>query len=262
MNIVYFDASQEDANHFTEICRDISSVRTVTHIDNPSELLEYLGDNSVDFVFSEINHGSLNGLEFLSEIRRVSPSVRVVYVTNTPEYAIDAFEVGASGYILKPCCPEKVIIPLNHFLGDEPVIEIKTFGTFDLFVNRKAVMFSNKKAKEILALLVDKCGNSLTMEQIVDVLWEDRPFDENTKVLYRIALKALRDTLKKAGCYHIINESRGQRSLDVTKVKCDYYDYLKNPSSCRNFYGEYMTNYSWGEYTLARISENIYENAK
>ncbi len=258
MNVVCLDMSKSDTEYFKTLCTEIPTIETVTCFGNGEALLAHLEENAVEFVFCEIDLGTQSGLGFIERIKTISPFTRVVYITKRTDMAIQAFEVGASGYIVKPYTAEKLAIPIQQYAGEKPAVEIKTFGTFDIFVNQKAVLFSNKKSKELLALLVDQCGKSLTMEQIIDVLWEDRPFNESTKSLYRIALKGLRDTLKKANCYDIIQESRGQRSLDTTKVKCDYYEYLKNPKKYVGFYGEYMTNYSWGEYTLAKICGNIF----
>ena len=258
MHVAYLDTSYDDIKHFEYVMGSTSEIKKVTSFSDWRNLLKFLEENTVDFVYCEIEMKNKSGLELIDKIRVASPDTHTVFVAQTPEYAIEAFEKGAAGYVLKPCSKEKLLIPIYNIKGNKPLIEIRTFGTFDLFVNNTAVLFSNKKAKEMLALMVDYCGKNLNMEQIIDVLWEERPFDNNTKTLYRIALKDLRDTLKKFNCSHILKEQRGQRSLDTTKVKCDYYEYLKHPDTYKGFFGEYMTNYSWGEYTLAKISGNFY----
>ena len=198
----------------------------------------------------------------MEHIRKINEKISVVYVTGHDEYALNAFDVGAFGYILKPCNAPKIekIISRFELTRNYPkgrkIIEIKTFGRFDIFINGNAIHFSNKKAKELLALMVDRLGGTVTMEQAIDILWENRPFDEKTKNLYRIALKNLRDTLKQADCIEVLVETRNQRSVDFTKVKCDYYDYVNaKEKNYDMFSGEYMSDYSWGEYTLAKLCD-------
>ncbi len=53
----------------------------------------------------------------------------------------------------------------------------RTFGYFDLFVDERPVMFKSAKAKELLAVLVDRQGGTVTTDQIIGTLWEDRPND-------------------------------------------------------------------------------------
>ena len=201
----------------------------------------------------------VNGLELIRYIKDIDDNIEVVYVTGYDEYALKAFEVGAFGYILKPYTADKVkkIIEKTeklHISRSKKVIEVKAFGRFDIFVNGRSLFFSNKKAKELFALLIDRRGGIVTMEQAIDVLWEERLLDDSTKTLYRIAAKNLRDTLAKEGCADVLIETRGQRSLDVKKIKCDYYDFINEPSKNKYlFNGEYMSDYSWGEFTLAKL---------
>ena len=42
--------------------------------------------------------------------------------------------------------------------------------------------------------------------------------------------------------------------MDTNKIKCDYYDFVDDPIKNKYlFNGEYMAEYSWGEYTLAKL---------
>ncbi|MDO5478468.1 MAG: winged helix-turn-helix domain-containing protein [Clostridia bacterium] len=174
--------------------------------------------------------------------------------------AFNAFRAGVFGYLLKSYEKDDVLRVVERYMKkrasqDEKVF-IKTFGRFDVFKGNRAIYFSNKKSKELLAMLVDRHGGCVTMEQIIDNLWEERAFDECTKALYRIALKNLRDTLKDEGCVHILKERRGQRSINTDEVICDYFEFLKNPEAMSaEFCGEYMSDYAWGEYTLAHLME-------
>ena len=128
MNIVYLDTSAEDAQHFVNVCRDIECVTNITCFYDCDMALEYIKNNYVDFVYCETNLENADGIDYIHSVRKVSPHTGVVYVTQTAEYAVQAFEVGASGYIIKPCCAEKILIPINRFSDNRPSVEIKTFG--------------------------------------------------------------------------------------------------------------------------------------
>ena len=51
-------------------------------------------------------------------------------------------------------------------------IVIRTFGYFDIFVDGETIPFSCKKAKELLALLVDRRGGFVTTGDAISYLWE------------------------------------------------------------------------------------------
>ena len=258
MRVVYIDDEEYARENFKFVCSKIDIISSVECFGGYLELIGHLMGNVVDVVFADISMPGVDGIGLMNHIRGVNDKVPVVYVTGHDEYAIAAFDVGASGYILKPYTQAKIekVLSRLHLTESRSLkvktIEIKTFGRFDIFVNGNAVHFSNKKSKELLALLVDRLGGVVTMEQAIDLLWEDRPFDDKTKNLYRIALKNLRDTLKFAGCIDILVETRGQRNIDFTNIKCDYFDYVHNGNKA-DFAGEYMSDYSWGEYTLAKL---------
>ena len=261
MRIAYIDDEPIARDNFKYTCERIEGIASVECFDNYMELIDYVKTGKVNLVFADISMPGMDGLELMQFIKGANDKVEVVYVTGYDEYALKAFDVGAFGYVLKPYNVEKIKQIIERFkkvthFSSNSIVEIRTFGRFDAFVDGQVVHFSNKKSKELFAILVDRLGGTVTMEQAIDILWEDRPYDEKTKNLYRIALKNLRDTLEQAGCANILVESRGQRSINFANIKCDYYEYMKNPEKNEDmFNGEYMSDYSWGEYTLAKLMD-------
>ncbi len=84
-----------------------------------SEGLELLKAKPVDLILSDINMPSMDGLEFLRQIRAQSlaPGVPVVMITteSSEEHVKQAIQAGARGYIRKPFTPEQVkerVLPL------------------------------------------------------------------------------------------------------------------------------------------------------
>ena len=54
-------------------------------------------------------------------------------------------------------------------------MEIRTFGKFDVFVDGLPVRFKDAKAKELLAICVDRKGELVGTEEVIDKLWKDIP---------------------------------------------------------------------------------------
>jgi two-component system chemotaxis response regulator CheY len=83
--------------------------------------LELLKAEHVDLILSDINMPSMDGLEFLRQIRaqNLAPGVPVVMITteSSEEHVKQAILAGAQGYIRKPFTPEQVkerVLPLVH----------------------------------------------------------------------------------------------------------------------------------------------------
>jgi hypothetical protein len=131
---------------------------------------------------------------------------------------------------------------------------IRTFGHFDVFVDGKPIIFTNSKEKELLALLVDRNGGTLTASEAITYLWEDEEVDERTAGRYRKLAMGLKNTLEKNNIAHILINHHGVRNIDVSAVICDYYELLSgNEKYEKMFHNLYMTDYSWAEETLATL---------
>ncbi|MBQ8850667.1 MAG: PAS domain-containing protein [Clostridia bacterium] len=138
--------------------------------------------------------------------------------------------------------------------GGHPKIYIRTFGYFDVFVNDKPIAFRNKKAKELLALLVDRRGGYVTSEEAIGYLWEDEPANTVTLARYRKEALRLKNTLEEYGISDIIEAVDGKRRIIPEKVRCDLFDYLSSKEEYSELFGgSYLTNYAWGEFTLGQL---------
>lgn len=139
---------------------------------------------------------------------------------------------------------------------EEKTISIRTFGYFSVSINGMPVRFSNSKAKELLALLVDRNGSVVTMEQVIDVLWEERIYDEAVKRLYRKSISSLNQIFDGTGFFV---SNRASCHIVPGKAECDYFALLQKQKGADSLYcGEYMLDYSWAEHTNGKIMQLIH----
>ena len=133
-------------------------------------------------------------------------------------------------------------------------IQIRTFGYFDVFVDEKPIAFRNEKSKELFALLVDRRGGFVTSEEAISYLWEDEPANSVTLARYRKVALRLKNILEEYGISDIVESVNGKRRLVTDRIRCDLYDYLSGQEEyAQLFKGSYLSNYSWGENTLADL---------
>jgi hypothetical protein len=135
-----------------------------------------------------------------------------------------------------------------------PRVFARTFGHFDLFVGTTPITFSSGKEKELMALLIDRNGGTLSSSEAISYLWEDESVDERTSARYRKLAMGLKRTLEKYGISDILISHNGVRSVNTAAIRCDYYEFLAGNEKYRKaFHNAYMTDYSWGEETLATL---------
>ena len=139
-------------------------------------------------------------------------------------------------------------------------IYARTFGHFDVFVDGKPIMFKSAKAKEFLAFLIDRRGGTVTTDQMINVLWEDRPNDESTQNLCCKLVKKLQRELRAAGAEEMLVVARGSRSVNVESFQCDMYELLDGNQKIKARYmGNYLLDYSWSESQTALLDHILHE---
>lgn len=81
---------------------------SVSCFDNGDSLLRAHGSVPFDIIFLDIIMPLLNGMETARELRQKDRTVKLVFLTSTAEFAVEAFAVKASNYLLKPVSREKL----------------------------------------------------------------------------------------------------------------------------------------------------------
>lgn len=228
----------------------------VRSFNDPAEALEVLSDFIPDVVFLDIEMRTANGVEVAKQIKALNEKVNIIFVTGYSKYMGDAFDLHASGYVLKPVTKEKIKKELDN-LRHEPASEIRifarTFGDFALFADGMPVTFSYVKSLELVAFLVDANGALCSIDKIVCSLWEDDETQRNKSYL-RNLVSDIRHTLKNLGLEDILISPRGFLGINKTKVSSDYFDFIDRKSNALdNFNDEYMNQYSWAESTLGAL---------
>ena len=211
----------------------------------------------LSYAFLDIQLRGMNGIEVARNLKALHPKVVLFFCTAYSEYAFDAFGLCAKGYLLKPILANDIERVLDEMVDDwraspNPLpknVRVQTFGNFGVFVDDTLLSFEREKAKELLAYLVDRHGAPVTTAQIATVLWE-APYDRKLKNKTTAIISSLRNTLRSAGIESLLIKSWNNLALDVSKIKCDAYDFEKGDLLAINsFRGEYMVNYSWAEFT-------------
>ncbi len=137
-------------------------------------------------------------------------------------------------------------------------IYIRTFGYFEVFVNGDALLIENAKAKELLAILVDRRGAYVSQADLISCLWEDEPVNKVTMARLRKVVMHLRNALKAYSIEELVESKRGLRRLNTSIVNCDLYNFLSGKTEYSNlFKGSYMLNYSWGELMISELETQI-----
>lgn len=124
-------------------------------------------------------------------------------------------------------------------------VSARLFGAFSLSVNGRGVHIrSEKKAKELLALLIQRHGAFFGAKEAISALWEC-DVDEKSRARYRKTVSRLMAELRRVGVDYIIESDRGAHRIVPEYIDCDYYEYLEGELHPTE---DLLPEYSWSEY--------------
>ncbi|MEG0379242.1 MAG: response regulator, partial [Eubacterium sp.] len=99
------------------IVRELQKIERITEVQgfcSSEETLMYLEANPVDVVFLDIEMEPLSGLALADKIKLNWPKVFIIFVTAYSQYAVEAFQIHAFGYLLKPVNTERIEKELDY----------------------------------------------------------------------------------------------------------------------------------------------------
>ena len=233
--------------------RASEDIELVVGFSNCDDALDWIEINEPDIAFLDINMRGINGIGLAEKITAIHHDCKIVFCTGYEEYAVTAFRIHASGYLLKPISAEDVQKEIDVIKGrktERGILKASCFGNFDVACNGEKLTFKRTKSKEMLAYLIDRNGADVSSREISAVLWEDGSKENNRNYFHQLLLD-VRQALEKVGAEDVLKKNGYLYSVDTTRISCDYYSYLK--TGYPEFKGEYMTQYSWADETCGLL---------
>jgi len=268
------DDERHALKRFERMVKQNDEVQLCGLFETGAQLLSYLQESPLDAVFLDIEMPGVNGMEIAQQILDLNGNINIVFITAFNQYAVDAFEMQAMDYILKPIKKERLEKTIERLLNmKRPSIKpgkvfIQCFGDFEVFIDEEALVWKNSKAKEILAFLVHKNGVAVSWEKIADAVWPDYDL-EKSQTNFHANSYLLRKKLAAEGIEGILEGGRGNYRVRKEKVICDYFqldamikDKLINRKEDYKFIEDFLqkgyleeSGYSWAQPRAAELDK-------
>ncbi|OCT16889.1 hypothetical protein A8709_00815 [Paenibacillus pectinilyticus] len=201
---------EEDALDLLEILLEhIGDIKVVGRYMNPLQAIEALGNSTVDAVFLDNQMPGMKGTEAARKIRSMLPRMPIVFTTAYAEYAVEAFEIQSTDYLLKPFTIDRLqhtVTRIQQSLS-ESVIQARQstsiiptvycLGGFHIGLpgdENKVLTWKTKKEKELCAFLIHYAGKSVNTASIIEALWPGYDLNKAKTYLYT-CLSYLRKSL-------------------------------------------------------------------
>ena len=258
MRILAVDDEELALEGILETIREAVPTAELYGCRRASQALQYAQKNRIDVAFLDIKMREMNGDVLAEKLQDIYPQLNIIFTTGYSDYMKEAFDLHASGYLLKPITEKKVqkeLAYLRYPAEEAPKgekIYVRTFGNFEAYYQGVPLHFKYKKTKELFAYLIDRRGAMCGLQEVSSVLWEGDT-EDHTSYLKNLR-RDLSHTLEECDNDHIMVRRRGQLGLIPSEVYCDYFNCLET-GNMEEYTGEYMSQYSWGEFTHGILEE-------
>lgn len=174
MQIAICDDDTQDLLQLASLLEAYRHARKVTlsyaSFQNATDLLSSMHSSDYNLLFLDMLMPGISGMQAAREIREHNSKLEIVFLTSSPEYAVESYSVRAHHYLLKPASEEKLFPILDRLLDDckkpEEALRIKTqssvfslpYGKIEsIEVSAKKLYFylTDGNAREVAGSLAD-----------------------------------------------------------------------------------------------------------
>lgn len=206
---------------------ELGIVRILAAFESGADALEQVASLQPELIFLDIEMPEMSGLELFDRLLELCPQAEVVFVTAYNQYAIQAFELNAMDYLLKPVQPERLEKTLGRLRRKEAVPPIKRlslhcFGRFSIRADgvEQVIPWRTRKAEELLAYLACARGQFVSKEKLAETLWPGLP-REKSKANFYLTCHYLKKQLEQAKLPLPVESERGKLRLNLAHLEVD-----------------------------------------
>ncbi|GGH69316.1 hypothetical protein GCM10008014_52600 [Paenibacillus silvae] len=235
IRVILIDDEADALNLLEILLNQVGNVEITGKYLNPIQAIEALNETMVDGVFLDIQMPGMKGTEVARRIRSISPELPIIFTTAYAEYALEAFEIDSTDYLLKPFTVgrlENAVARIMKNLYKQTNLEqhsavavpsVQALGGFHIFSPLKPsseVVWKTKKERELCAFLIHHEGKRVNASFIIEALWPQHDLDKAKSYLYT-CLSYLRRSLTHHDIPIHIHKGNSGFSAELNNIRTD-----------------------------------------
>lgn len=206
METILIDKEQTVLNVLQKKIAQLSNIKVLGAFTDPHEGLIEVSKKQPDVLFLDISIPEVNWIKVATQLKKTIPEMKIVFLAAVDKYALEAFDVQADDYLLKPVDGPRLTQTISKMKNQiekkkqpyQPMINC--FQNLHFRYQEKAenitdVHWRTSKAREVFAYLVHNRGELVRKDVLIDFFWPDLPLKEAFSQLYS-AIYQMRRTMK------------------------------------------------------------------
>lgn len=169
------------------------------------DALDYCQENTFDLIFLDENMPGLTGLQTLSRIKEIHPSVSIIMITKNEDEGImtDAIGKKIADYLIKPVKPSQILSSIKKNLHKDDIVTEATMEGY----------------REQFSKIGIKIGDSSTFDEWIEVY--------KKLVFWEMELTATENPLLEL----IVAQKQDANNSFIKFIKKNYVSWIQNPES-------------------------------
>lgn len=235
MNIVIIDDEKKAIDVLQIILKRIQTIPIDIKgsFTNVAEAYEGIENEQVDVVLLDIEMINTNGLNVAKQLLKKQPTIQIIFVTAHTHFAVEAFEVEATDYLLKPVDEKRLLKALTKVQNKlallqkvasaltEKQLYAYTFGSFQLLdANQQIIKWRTKKVRELFLYLWLQNQMPVSNVVLIETLWPDVEYEKGLANLYT-TIYQLRKLFKDLGLENPVELVNNYYRLKIS-MESDY----------------------------------------
>jgi len=208
---------------------------------NPLSALKEIDRIRPEVAFIDIEMPEIDGIALAQILQEINPDMIIVFVTSWNQYAVQAFDVNALDYILKPINVvrfQKMIVKvksevLSIRLKRGSSLQITCFGSLVARIDNVPIKWERAKSEELFAFLLMHHNQYMSKEVIIDNLWSEYEIQKALQIL-QTAVCRLRNIFSGLNRKVNILYDQSRYCLTITDAQCDLFEVEDTIQSLQN----------------------------
>ncbi|WP_424767690.1 response regulator [Paenibacillus sp. sgz302251] len=197
----------------------------------------FLNDHAVHMAFVDISMPQEGGLRFAKRMSETGRNLHIVFVTSHKEYAMDAFDLFALDYIVKPVSLERLektvrrAAALHQFSEAAQEVEhsnrasIYCLGGLEVRSGQgDSVKWMTRKSAELFGYLLLHRGRMVSRARLTEDVFAGMP-SKNAETYLNTTVYQLRKSLEPHGLKSLVKSSNDSYGMDISNAYIDIVEF-------------------------------------
>ncbi|NOT80986.1 MAG: response regulator transcription factor [Bacteriovoracaceae bacterium] len=180
MHVTIVDDVKDNLRSYNEL---LSPTFNLELIQNPIDLLAFLGKTATDLIILDLHMPTMNGFELYEKFKIDHPELPVIFLSGDPseESLIKGLNLGADDFIVKPVSLRELIARIKNKISVKHInssdAEIITFDGFKLHCEMQMAEIGDEKIQltpiefKLIHLLAKNPNKVFSRDYITNLLW-------------------------------------------------------------------------------------------